>query len=330
MTDIHALHIVALLQAWCELACCWGALWLSTTGVNVRLHSCAVQGSKMLLTLTPSQDGCPATSVSMDGCYLQTRLSLLVDFAAQIEANEQMPEPHMRARAPPPSDPTAWSLISDQLGGVEVREAGSASSVEAALGSRRSVAGQLAAAALQQASTPEAEEAAIDSLIGQLGDMGWLQPGSTATAGAATAVTAATASASAATAAATSAPASVVHQGSRVGADEHTQQQPGRSPSVSGPSTSMAGLRAAMSRLGLGTSTFSSGSGLETGLTSPSQQQVQRPPRTCAVCGASPPGGLRRCRGCLRVRYCGAGCQAQHWPEHKAECKQREQAREQR
>ncbi|PNH01755.1 hypothetical protein TSOC_012313 [Tetrabaena socialis] len=44
----------------------------------------------------------------------------------------------------------------------------------------------------------------------------------------------------------------------------------------------------------------------------------------CCVCGL---GGSRyRCGGCHGMRYCAAGCQRAHWPEHKEECNQLEKA----
>ncbi|PNH00868.1 Ankyrin repeat and MYND domain-containing protein 2 [Tetrabaena socialis] len=44
----------------------------------------------------------------------------------------------------------------------------------------------------------------------------------------------------------------------------------------------------------------------------------------CCVCGL---GGSRyRCGGCHGMRYCAAGCQRAHWPEHKEECEELEKA----
>lgn len=43
-----------------------------------------------------------------------------------------------------------------------------------------------------------------------------------------------------------------------------------------------------------------------------------QPRKACAACGAT--SGLRRCKACRTVRYCGAACQAEHWQEHRAEC----------
>jgi hypothetical protein len=39
--------------------------------------------------------------------------------------------------------------------------------------------------------------------------------------------------------------------------------------------------------------------------------------RLCANCANS---GSVRCGGCKQVRYCGADCQKNHWPEHKKTC----------
>ena len=39
----------------------------------------------------------------------------------------------------------------------------------------------------------------------------------------------------------------------------------------------------------------------------------------CKICSAT--GKLKRCKGCVAVRYCGEECQKKHWPEHKAFCK---------
>lgn len=51
------------------------------------------------------------------------------------------------------------------------------------------------------------------------------------------------------------------------------------------------------------------------------QPQGQGQPATCcAACGAAPPVGLKKCSGCMGVRYCSKQCQSQHWPEHKADC----------
>jgi hypothetical protein len=44
----------------------------------------------------------------------------------------------------------------------------------------------------------------------------------------------------------------------------------------------------------------------------------------CACCGAAKASGsakLRRCAGCLAVRYCSPACQKAHWREHRAACK---------
>lgn len=44
----------------------------------------------------------------------------------------------------------------------------------------------------------------------------------------------------------------------------------------------------------------------------------------CWGCGvaSSPVVKLRKCAACKRARYCSKGCQHQHYPEHKAQCKQ--------
>jgi hypothetical protein len=42
--------------------------------------------------------------------------------------------------------------------------------------------------------------------------------------------------------------------------------------------------------------------------------------RRCALCSKEG-GGLKRCKGCNSVRYCGADCQKEHWKAHKAACK---------
>jgi hypothetical protein len=51
----------------------------------------------------------------------------------------------------------------------------------------------------------------------------------------------------------------------------------------------------------------------------------------CAACGESKAGGgggakLRKCAGCLVVRYCSDACQRAHWREHRAACKAAQQA----
>jgi len=45
----------------------------------------------------------------------------------------------------------------------------------------------------------------------------------------------------------------------------------------------------------------------------------------CADCGVVAGGGisLKACKSCMQVKYCNADCQKNHWPKHKAACKQR-------
>ena len=46
----------------------------------------------------------------------------------------------------------------------------------------------------------------------------------------------------------------------------------------------------------------------------------------CAECGKAEGGGvasLKACKSCMRVKYCNAECQHNHWPTHKKPCKQR-------
>ena len=45
----------------------------------------------------------------------------------------------------------------------------------------------------------------------------------------------------------------------------------------------------------------------------------------CADCGGVAGGGisLKACKSCMFVKYCNADCQKNHWPKHKAACKQR-------
>ena len=46
----------------------------------------------------------------------------------------------------------------------------------------------------------------------------------------------------------------------------------------------------------------------------------------CSFCSKQPKK-LLRCTNCLTVRYCGADCQKNHWPEHKSACKRQEPVR---
>jgi hypothetical protein len=49
----------------------------------------------------------------------------------------------------------------------------------------------------------------------------------------------------------------------------------------------------------------------------------------CAACGAAKASGgakLRKCAGCLAVRYCSLACQKAHWREHREACKAAQQA----
>ena len=43
----------------------------------------------------------------------------------------------------------------------------------------------------------------------------------------------------------------------------------------------------------------------------------------CAECGEEGGVSLKTCKACMLVKYCGATCQRNHWPTHKAACKQR-------
>lgn len=52
-----------------------------------------------------------------------------------------------------------------------------------------------------------------------------------------------------------------------------------------------------------------------------------RAPRVCARCGATG-GKLRRCAGCLAVRYCSEACSVAGWRDHKARCKSVQAERE--
>lgn len=51
----------------------------------------------------------------------------------------------------------------------------------------------------------------------------------------------------------------------------------------------------------------------------------------CASCGAAPVPGrkLRKCGGCMMVRYCSTDCQRDHWAAHKEACRREQQRRQQ-
>jgi ankyrin repeat protein len=40
--------------------------------------------------------------------------------------------------------------------------------------------------------------------------------------------------------------------------------------------------------------------------------------------------GIKKCTGCKQARYCGQNCQLAHWPAHKAKCKQRSAANDEK
>ena len=44
--------------------------------------------------------------------------------------------------------------------------------------------------------------------------------------------------------------------------------------------------------------------------------------RVCAAAGCQATDGLRQCKGCGSVRYCGEACMRAHWREHRPKCKQ--------
>ncbi|KAI0088188.1 hypothetical protein BDY19DRAFT_1071816 [Irpex rosettiformis] len=48
----------------------------------------------------------------------------------------------------------------------------------------------------------------------------------------------------------------------------------------------------------------------------------------CSYCG-NPSAVLRKCSGCGKTRYCDAGCQKQHWSDHKAACKKAQESKPQ-
>lgn len=41
----------------------------------------------------------------------------------------------------------------------------------------------------------------------------------------------------------------------------------------------------------------------------------------CGKCGKKEAAKLKKCARCLRIKYCSAECQREHWAEHKRECK---------
>jgi len=43
----------------------------------------------------------------------------------------------------------------------------------------------------------------------------------------------------------------------------------------------------------------------------------------CAECGVAGGVSLKVCKACMRVKYCGATCQKNHWATHKKQCKLR-------
>lgn len=56
-------------------------------------------------------------------------------------------------------------------------------------------------------------------------------------------------------------------------------------------------------------------------------RRLETPGEKCAACGAkegnSAQGGqLRRCKRCMRVRYCSAECQKKDWKKHRGECEE--------
>jgi hypothetical protein len=76
----------------------------------------------------------------------------------------------------------------------------------------------------------------------------------------------------------------------------------------------------------------SADSGAGAGVSADAEQPHPSAPKRCACCGAASGPGvtLRLCSGCRLVRFCGAACQRQMWPEHKAACKAAAAAAEQR
>ena len=53
------------------------------------------------------------------------------------------------------------------------------------------------------------------------------------------------------------------------------------------------------------------------------KQPEENVARQCAACGAAVGGrqqGYYRCSQCETAVYCGAECQAEHWPAHRSEC----------
>lgn len=182
-------------QAWCELHSTKHALELNTTDSHVTLTGCAVTSATSLLSFI-TKPGTTPTTIKMQGCCLPNRRALCLPSvtATRVMASGSLP------KVCEPPDAAGWAQAAGKLGGVSVTEAGSVGSAEAALGSGRSMAGRMAAAALRRGRTIQEGAAAIDDLIAQLRGAGWLQLDAPAPGTAATAATATAAPATAATA----------------------------------------------------------------------------------------------------------------------------------